>query len=104
MTDEEEFQECLREASEALVRIRRGEAPTAQELAAAPRLDFWAITAIDGYLALSGVVTNHPTLPEGANILTSPLLWLSDDCRTAKTVSRFYRLGVRLDETPTRET
>ena len=97
---DEEFGARLDEAMKAMVRVWRGIGPTPEELAAAPMLDFWAITAVDGCLALTGVVTGHPVLEHGARIITSPLLWLSDDRRAARTLSRFYRLGARMDEVP----
>jgi hypothetical protein len=50
------------------------------------------------FLALGGIVSGHPSLPDGAYILTSPLLWLADDKRAARTVSRFYRLGTSLQD------
>lgn len=90
----------LKDAREALKRIERGEAPTAEELALAPRLDFWCVVAEEPYFVLQGVVTGHPHLKDGATIGTSPLLWLADDGTAARTVSRFYRLGQRLDEIP----
>ena len=98
MKDERTWTERLREAREALVRIERGEAPTPEELAAAPRLDFWCVVMAGHLPALAGVVTGHPNLRKGAKIVTSNVLWISDDCRAARTVSRFYRLGVPLDE------
>jgi len=95
---DEEFEARLDAAMKVMVRVWRGDSPTPEELSEAPRLDFWAITAVDGCLALTGVVTDHPVLKHGARIVTSPLLWLSDDRRAARTLSRFYRLGIRLDE------
>jgi len=85
-------------ARAALKRIRRGDAPTAEELAAAPQLECWYLTKHHGCLALAGYVTGHPTLPDSAHIVTSCLLWLSDDWDAARTVSRFYRLAVSLEE------
>jgi hypothetical protein len=99
---DEAFEARLEEAMKVMVRVWRGKGPTPEELSDAPKLDFWAITAVDGCLALTGVVTNHPGLRHGARIITSPLLWISDDRRAARTLSRFYRLGVRLDEMESR--
>jgi hypothetical protein len=83
----------LKEAAAALKRLERGELPSPQELAAAPKLDWWYLTERYGHLALGGVVTGHPNLPEGAHIVTSWLLWVAEDKRAARTLSRFYRLG-----------
>jgi hypothetical protein len=90
----------LRQARAALQRIARGESPTAEELATAPKLEFWCIVVDQPYPVLQGVVTGHPHLADGALIATSPLLWLADDRSAARTVSRFYRLGVPLTEAP----
>lgn len=89
-------------ARDALARIRRGEAPTADELAAAPRLDFWWVVDEGPVLVLQGVVTGHPHLADGALIGTSPLLWLAADRAAARTLSRFYRLGPPLEEIASR--
>lgn len=88
----------LREAADSLSRLNRGELPSAEVLAAAPKLDLWYLTERHGVAALGGVVTGHPMLPEGAHIRTSCLLWLADDQRSARTVSRFYRLGAPLGD------
>lgn len=93
----------LHEARAALRRIRRGESPTPEELAAAPQLDFWCLVEDDVYCVLQGEVTGHPRLADGALIGTSPLLWLSEDAMSARTVSRFYRLGVRLQDAIARQ-
>lgn len=90
----------LRQAQAALERIHQGLSPTPQELAAAPRLEHWA-QAVDGPLpVLQGAVSGHPHLADGQWITTSPLLWLADDETAARTVSRYYRLGVSLFATP----
>jgi hypothetical protein len=96
---DERLKQRLEAARDALTRIRRGQAPTADELAAAPRLDFWwVVVSEQHYLMLEGIVTGHPRLADGALIETSPLLWLAADRRAARTVSRFYRLGPQLEE------
>jgi len=88
----------LKAAKDALERIRSGQAPTPEELAAAPRLDFWCIVFDNAFPVFHGVVTGHPHLADGAMIGTSPILWISEDRTAARTVSRWYRLGVRLGE------
>ena len=98
MSAEDLWQAKLNAAAAALERIARGAAPTPEELAAAPRLDFWTVAAEDGFLMLQGVVSGHPAFEDGTKIVTSALLWVSDDRRAARTLSRFYRLGVRFDE------
>ena len=103
MSDDRTLRERMSDARDALARIHRGEAPTVEELAAAPRLDFWGVVEIQDTFALVGVVTDHPNLRQGAKIVTSTLLWASEDWSAARTVSRFYRLGVPLSDEPTLE-
>src|SRR3546814_14349809 len=98
MAEDETLRQRIEDARVALKRIRRSEGPTAAELAASPQLECWYLKEHYGCLALAGYVTGHPTLPDGAHIVTSCLLWLSDDRNTARTVSRFYRLAVSLEE------
>lgn len=98
MADDETLRQRVESARAALKRIRRGEGPTAEELAAAPQLECWYLTKHHGCVALAGYVTDHPTLPDGAHIATSCLLWLSDNRDVARTVSRFYRLSASLEE------
>src|SRR3546814_6713866 len=74
----------LEAAREALERIRKGEAPTPDELAAAPLLQFWIIAIDEPLAVLQGVVTGHPLLPDGEMIGTSPLIWLAPDERDRK--------------------
>lgn len=88
----------LAAAQEALERIRKGEAPTPEDLAGAPLLEGWCIVVDTPFPVLQGVVTGHPRLPDGHMIATSPLLWLAPDATAARTVSRWYRLGVPLIE------
>src|SRR3546814_15001595 len=49
------------------------------------------------------IVTDHPNLRQGAKIVITSLLWASEDWSAARTVSRFYRLGVPLSDEPTLE-
>jgi len=98
MTEKQDRRRRADDIYKVLVRIYRGESPTAEEIAGAPQLDFWTIGAENGCLVLHGVVTGHPLLEEGDYIRTSALMWLSDDRKIARTVSRFYKLGVRFDE------
>lgn len=98
MSDENGLHERRETARAVLKRIRRGEAPTAEELTSAPQLECWHFTRHHGCLALAGYVTGHPTLPDGAYISTSCVLWLSDNWDAARTVSRFYCLKETLEE------
>ncbi|NIA70363.1 hypothetical protein HBA54_17290 [Pelagibius litoralis] len=98
MSEEKVLHDKLEDVRTVLKRIRRGDAPTKEELAAAPQLECWSFSKHHGCLALSGYVTGHPTLQDGAYIYTSCLLWLSIDRGAARTVSRFYRLSTSVEE------
>lgn len=98
MTDKMKLLQRIHDAMEALARLERGEAPSAEELATAPQLDFWSLTDHHLVLALGGVVVGHPDLVDGSHVCTSALLWIADDKRAARTVSRFYRLGTPLED------
>lgn len=98
MTDTKELLQRLQNAKEAIARLDRGEAPSAAELASAPQLDFWYLTEHGLVLCLGGVVTGHPNLADGAHVCTSALLWVADDKKAARTLSRFYRLGAPLED------
>lgn len=98
MPDNNDLLQRLRDAENALARLERGEMPSVEELAKAPRLDFWYLTEHHSALALGGVVTGHPNLEDGAHIYTSALLWMADEKNSARTVSRFYKLGMPLED------
>lgn len=98
MSNDTKLLKRLRDAAEALVRLERGEVPSAMDLAASPQLDCWYHTHNHNFLALGGIVTGHPILPDGDHITTSALLWIADDKRAARTVSRYYRLGTSLED------
>ena len=87
----------------ALQRIGVGDLPTEPELANAPQLDSWVV-AIRGFApVLVGKVHGHPRIVDGHAMASSPLVWISDDRRIARTVSRWYRLGRPLLRAPTHE-
>ncbi|WP_316355302.1 DUF6634 family protein [Devosia sp.] len=75
----------------ALRAIAAGTGPTADELARAPLLLNWRV-ATRTVLALEGVVLDHQLL--GARQITTwQLYWVSADKRSARTLSRYYRLS-----------
>src|SRR3546814_6876332 len=74
-----DFRARLDVAIRALKRLEGGEMPTPEELSAAPQLDYWCFTDSLPWSELTGIVTGHPILPDGDQIVTSPLLWLSKD-------------------------
>ena len=83
----------LRALARDLDRIAAGEAPTAADLATAPLLVDWRFLLSWAGVGLAGFVAGHP-LRGSRHIATSPLWVLDPDLRWARTLSRFYRLGV----------
>jgi hypothetical protein len=94
----DDFMARLQAARAALQRIERGAEPSPDELAGAPLLSFWCVVVEPPFPVLQGVVTGHPNLADGAMIGTSPLLWLAENRSAARTLSRYYRLGIPLDK------
>jgi hypothetical protein len=83
----------LRGLAHDLDRIAVAAAPTTAELAKAPLLVDWRIVLALSGLALTGFAAGHPQLGARA-IVTSPLWVLDPEFCWARTLSRFYRLGV----------
>jgi hypothetical protein len=83
----------LRSLADDLDRIAAGEAPTATDLAQAPLLVDWRFMLTWAGVSLVGFAAGHP-LRGSRHIATSPLWALDPDLRWARTLSRFYRLGV----------
>ena len=79
----------LLQALDDLHRLLGGWRPPRELVAEAPTLTSWRRLGD----ALVGVVANHPTIPDGHICLTSPIVWLDQDERLARTISRFYRLA-----------
>ncbi len=79
----------------ALLAIREAErGPTPEELAAAPRLDIWRPMLDQRRMAaLWGEVSGHPKLG-GDLITTSRLVAIDREKGWARTVSRWYHLGI----------
>ena len=86
----------LRSMAHDLDRIAIAAAPTAAELAKAPLLVDWRIVLALSGLALTGFAAGHPQFGARA-IVTSPLWALDPELCWARTLSRFYRLGVSED-------
>jgi hypothetical protein len=83
----------LRALADDLDRIAQGDAPTAADLARAPLLVDWRFMLSWAGVGLVGFAAGHPLL--GAKtIATSPLWVLDPALRWARTLSRFYKLGV----------
>ena len=83
----------LRHLATDLDRIAVAAAPTTAELAKAPLLVDWRIVLSLSGLALTGFAAGLPQLGARA-IVTSPLWVLDPELSWARTLSRFYRLGV----------
>jgi hypothetical protein len=83
----------LRALADDLDRIAAGEAPTTADLAHAPLLVDWRLMLTWAGVGLVGFVAGHP-LRGSRTIATSPLWVLDPELRWARTLSRFYRLGV----------
>ena len=83
----------LRRLACDLDRIAVAAAPTAEDLWQAPLLVDWRLVLALSGIALTGFAAGHPQL--GARrIVTSPLWVLDPQLRWARTLSRFYVLGV----------
>ncbi|MEO3432383.1 DUF6634 family protein [Inquilinus sp. CAU 1745] len=78
-----------------LRRIRNGEAPTEKDLADAPIISDYALTARPA-ACLIGAVTGHPKLV-GRCSVTSELWAVAPKLGWARTLSRFYLLGRPLE-------
>lgn len=88
----------LRRAEAALDRIRRGQSPTARELAHAIRLDEWTVQVRRGPAVLIGRATGNPRfVGSEQQVFTTPVLWIAEDLRAARTVNHFYQLGTPID-------
>ncbi|WP_340117884.1 DUF6634 family protein [Pelagibius sp. 7325] len=93
MTKVKALLEKMRSAQAVLERLERGENPTEEDLNGAPLLNYWTVIAHGRFLVLQGQVTGHPKLADNDFIETSAVVWLAPDRTTARTLSRFYRLG-----------
>jgi hypothetical protein len=70
--------------------------PTDADLAGAPIIDLWK-PAMRAGNALIGMVTGHPIIGDGRVTITSDLFAIDEHAGWARTWSRFYRLGRRVD-------
>jgi hypothetical protein len=88
-----ELTACLRGLADDLDRIAAGHAPTPADLDHAPLLVDWRLTLTWNGFCLTGFAAGHPRL--GARTIVTSHLWALDpERRWARTLSRFYRLGV----------
>lgn len=86
--------EKLRSAQTDLRRLGEGWRPSEADLADAVGLEDWlpAVDPANDLPILMGESIGHPILGDRF-ITTSPVLWISEDRRIARTLSRWYRLG-----------
>lgn len=61
-------------------------------LATAPPLEDYRLVIGWAY-AMKGIVTGHPLLPDGEDVVTSQLMFLDPTVGLARTLSRWYRVG-----------
>ena len=65
-----------------------------KDIANAPLLDRYRAVLGHAY-ALKGIVTGHPRLQDGKEIITSQLFYLDPDRGIARTMNNWYRLSNR---------
>jgi hypothetical protein len=80
-------------ADERLSFDRRGPPAVLEE---APLLEDWVPVLTQTGLHLVGYAVGHP-VRGNRMVMTPPLWWADPDCRWARTLSRFYRLGPPAD-------
>ena len=80
--------------SQDLRLIQELKAPRLSDYVDAPVLEDWTIHH-RFEPALIGMVTGHPTQPDGPAV-TSGLFYLDEKIGVARTLSRWYRLGIPL--------
>ena len=83
----------LRRLADDLDRIAAGTAPTQTDLKTAPLLVDWQLATRLTGICLTGFVAGHPLLGN-RKIVTSHLWALDPGYRWARTLSRFYKLGL----------
>ena len=94
---EHELPARLRSLADDLEDIRNGEGPCADVLASAPLIVDWHATLSPLGLRLTGFVAGHPLL--GNRPATTSQVWAADASgKWARTLTRFYKLGIPADE------
>lgn len=72
--------------------LEAGNLDTTHILATAPLLEEYKLV-LGWSHAMGGIVTGHPLLPDGKEIVTSQLMYLDPGIGLARTLSRWYRVG-----------
>lgn len=75
-----------------LDQLQAGRLDTAEILTTAPLLEDHRLV-LGWCHAMKGIVTGHPSLPDGDQVVTSQLIYMNPDIGLARTLSRWYRLG-----------
>lgn len=87
---------AYRSLARDIERVIKGEGPSEADLENAPYLDAWGFVASRD-IALFGFARDHPLIEPGP-ITTSTLCILDPQGNWARTYSRWYRLGGRLED------
>lgn len=84
--------DIMRRVLRDLEHLEAGALDTAEILAIAPVLEDHRL--VFGWChAMKGIVTGHPSLADGDEVVTSQLIYMNPDIGLARTLSRWYRLG-----------
>ncbi len=84
--------DIMRRVLRDLEHLEAGALDTAEILTKAPLLQDHRLV-LGRCHALKGIVTGHPLLPDGDEVVTSQLIYMNPDVGLARTLSRWYRLG-----------
>jgi hypothetical protein len=89
-----DFEQRLSGLLDDLQDLRANGSPCAERLRAAPRIERWSL-GLFPTPCLLGTAFEHPLLGSGRRVHTSALILIDPEAGWARTLSRFYRLGVR---------
>ena len=89
-----DFAAQLRRLADDVERLAGGAQPLTSDLAAAPLADWWRFTRREA-LALIGVVSGHPSRPDGdpRTMITSEIYAIDLERGWVRTLGRYYALG-----------
>ncbi|CAN7344172.1 hypothetical protein LJR231_001954 [Phyllobacterium sp. LjRoot231] len=87
--------ETLEHLLRDLKRLRSGNFPDKKELATAPLIDQWSV-GTRPLPCLYGVISGHPRFRTSEGV-TSDVWVMSPNLKFVRTLSRYYRLGVRAE-------
>lgn len=84
--------DTMRRVLRDLEDLESGALDTAKIMTKAPLLEDHRLV-LGWCHAMKGIVTGHPLLPDGNEVVTSQLIYMNPDIGLARTLSRWYRLG-----------